>query len=844
MTTKCSQEHLHVTEVPSGGMNKHSASQPMVSFHRRIALLSRLAVFWLLSLGQILAAQDGLYCFYLADGSSVPLHWLSDRMVVETTTEMAAKDRDAFAARLFGGVGPATIRPIAANGRSFALDLPTSLSAKAWTVQAATLSADKMVRRVYPMFRDQPGGHRAILTDEILVCLTENVSVERLSGLASPFRLQLLGRDRHDQRIVRLRIENPQAFTALELSNALFHSRAVLWAEPNFRIELRRAYSPNDPFFPQQWHLRNTGQTGGLPDADTDATEAWDITRGLSRVIIAILDDGLDLDHPDLRDNIFVNSPEIAGNGRDDDANGYVDDVNGWDFYANDNNPRPDGPEDYHSTPCSGLAAAVADNRIGVAGVAPRCTILPCRVMGKFDITISQVAEAIHYASLMADVLSLSWTSLANNTIAASLQNAATDGRRGQGCLICAATGNDYRTDGIGFPASLSFVMAIGASTFRDVRAAYSNYAPGYGVFLLAPSSEPALANGVLTLQPGGGYGPFWGTSAGPPQVSAICGLILSIAPNLSRTEIQTVLRQTADRIDPAAAAYDASGYSNSYGYGRVNANRAVIEVAPDLSPSAFDFQPEVVARGGTLAFSGGIRNWGRGASGPCWLEFWLSSSPSFASLDAMACISVHLPVLASGAEFRLESIAANLAPNVADGFYRLGIVIDRLNEQIELNETNNSLYPTNRTLQVGAGSTNVDLTIEGFDFSPVEAISGDRITFKGRIANRGTQMSRRVWVEFWLSAKTTGGSLERVLCKSAETGWLGPGEAFDLSLLSRTVYGPAQGMRNGRYRVGVVVDRGGEQVETNKSNNTRFRLDKWLAVGAATNAGAWHWYR
>jgi hypothetical protein len=521
-----------------------------------------------------------------------------------------------------------------------------------------------------------------------------------------------------------------------------------------------------------------------------------------------------------------------------------VDDVNGWDFYANDNNPRPDDPNDWHSTPCAGMAAAIADNGIGVSGVAPRCEILPCRIIGDVGTPISQVANAIHYASLTADILSLSWTSLANNTLTASFQNAAMAGRQGRGCLICAAVGNEYRTDGIGYPASLSFVLAVGASTFRDVRSAYSNYAPGYGVFILAPSSEPGPINGPFTIEVGGGYAPFSGTSAATPQVASVGALILSVAPDLSRTQVQSVLSQTADKIDPVGAAYDANGYSSAYGYGRVNAYRAVAAVSPDLSPTAFDFQPQTMARGGTLAFSGDIRNLGYATNVSCWVEFWLSNSPSFASLDALACTSVRLPALSPGGEFRLEPVAGTLSPNVADGFYRLGVVVDRLNEQIELSETNNTLYQSGRILQVGAGSTNVDLTIEGFDFSPASIMASDPIALQGRIVNRGGQMSRSVWVEFWLSSKTSGGALEQMLCESVQTGWLGPGEAFDLSTLHRKSLGHAQGMRNGRYRVGVVVDRPGGQTETNKNNNTYFRLDKWLTVGAATDAHAWHMYK
>ena len=811
---------------------------------------------WLIGCILLLTVQPALaspssHCFFLADGSTVALQLVSDEIVVETAEKATPGALEAAVRRHLGQTVRLSPRPLGRDGCLFLFDLATSFSTEAWRERAALLRADDAIHRIYPVFVHPPLGHHVVSTDEIVVCVRDGGNtgkmpvppVEALSAHAGPFQLNVLERSRYDDRILRLRIENAEPFSALELSNALFRSGAVEWAEPNFVIEVRRAYMPNDPYFPLQWHLNNTGQTGGLPDADIDAAEAWDVTPGSPRVTIAILDDGLDLDHPDLRDNIFTNPGEIAGNGHDDDGNGFVDDVHGWDFYADDNNPQPDSAMDYHATPCAGMAAAVMDNTAGVASVAPGCKILPCRIMGEGDPTVYQLSQAIHYAGAMADVLSMSWTAPADSTIAASLQHAATSGRSGLGCLLCAATGNQSSSDAIGFPASLDNVMGIGASTFRDVRSAYSNYAPGYGVFLLAPSSEPGLTNGVYTLRPGGGYQWFTGTSACPPQVAGVCGLILSIAPSFSRLQVETILRDTADKIDPAGAAYDATGYSNAYGYGRLNADRAVILTAPDLAAIAFDFQPKAVAADGTLSFSGSVRNLGSGASAPCWLEFWLSRSPSYATLDILLNASVFLPALAPGAEFRLEPIAANLSFAVPDGLYRLGIVIDRQNEQIETDESNNTVYQEDSLLQVGAGSTNVDLTVEGFDFWPAWTAAAEPIALAGRIVNFGGQMSCEVWVEFWVSTDPAGGSLDHLLCDSAKIGPLGPAEAFDLSTLHRIVFGPAQGLANGRYRLGVVIDRQGAQVETNKNNNTLYRLDKWLIVGGATAAGAWHFY-
>jgi len=774
-------------------------------------------------------------------------------MVIETSSSIAPAAFSAIIGQHMERGAARSMESLGREGRAFVLDLATSFSADAWTTRASRLRSDPAIHRVYPTFVHPPFSERITLNDEIVVCLRDGATSEALPRQADRFALRLVERDRRDPRIAVLNVEPPEPFAALDAANALFRSGAVAWAEPNFVVEVRRAFIPNDPFFPWQWHLNNTGQSGGRPDADIDAPEAWDLTLGSPNITIAIVDDGMNIDHPDLRANVFVNPGEIPGNGIDDDHNGYVDDVKGWDFYGSgppnyiaDNNPRPDGPADNHSTPCAGMAAAVGNNGEGVAGVAPHCKTLPCRMLGASpQVPVSRIAEAIRYAATLADVISMSWElSLPNDVVGSSIQYAVTSGRHGLGCVLVAATGNESQTNWIGFPASHPDVLAIGASTIMDVRAGYSNYTTGYGVFLLAPSSDVNWVKPVYTLSASGGYDWFAGTSAATPEAAGVAALVLSVNPNLTHTQVAAALGDSADKIDPAGAQYDASGYSNAYGYGRVNAYRAAVEVTPDLAASSFDFQPQTVPPSGTLTFSGSVRNLGHGASSPCWLEFWLSNNTTFQTLDGLVCNSVLLPSIPPGGEFRFEPVAGQLLGGVGDGLYRLGIVIDRPNQLVELSKSNNRLYRADRFLQVGAGSTNVDLRVEGFDFPPPSVSGGDRIWLRGRVVNRGAQMSRGVWTEFWASSHPVGGTLDHQVCAPALIGPLGPGEAFDLATLNRTVFGPSQGLPKGRYRFGVVVDRAGAQIETNKSNNTVFRLDKWLNVGGVANVRAWGLYR
>ncbi len=789
------------------------------------------------------AAATSEFCLRLSDGTTVPLCWLRDEMVVETS---GLPMREFPASRLppqLQSLPPPILQAASRDGRRFVAHWPQALERAQWLALAEAWQAEGSVRGIHPVLLHPPSGLRAILNDELMACLRDENALGHLLHTLDGFQPAWVEHASGDRRIVRLRLERGGPFAAMDAAVWASRSGWVLWAEPNFEVEVRRSFLPNDPDFGLLWHLHNTGQSGGRPDADIDAVEAWDTTLGSPAIAIAIIDDGLHLDHPDLRNNIWNNPREIAGNGLDDDLNGYVDDVTGWDFYANDNNPRPDSLSDYHATPCAGMAAAEANNAEGVAGVAPRCKILPCRVLGETNPTLSRLSEAIRYAGAHAHVLSMSWSTLPNDTISAAIQYAATTGRGGLGCVICAAVGNSGTTTTIGFPASHSLVLGIGASTNQDVRAGYSNYTTGYGVFLLAPSGDSGFVNPVYTASSLGGYTWFSGTSAATPQAAGAAALVLSVAPALMRTQVAEALKQSADKINPAGANYDSTGYSNAYGYGRVNVHRALIAVLPDLAPLAFDFRPESVGRSGTLVFSGTVQNLGGVPSAPCWLEFWLSNKASFASLDILACNSVLISTLPPGGEFQLGSVDGRLLASVPDGLYRVGVVVDRLDQQREVSESNNRAYRTDRLLQVGEGSTQADLTVENFDFQPLAVVARDRIALSGQIVNRGVQMSRSVWVEFWASRSSTGATLDYFVCASARVGPLGPGESFDLAGLTRTVHTPADGLPSGRYRVGVFIDRIAEQAETNEGNNRIFRLDKWLAVGAA-GARAWELYR
>jgi subtilisin family serine protease len=268
-----------------------------------------------------------------------------------------------------------------------------------------------------------------------------------------------------DQFLVKARSRAAEGILAEAINHAA--NPAVKWAEPNFLCQVISHLTPNDTYYAQQWHLNNTGQGGGTVDADVDTSEAWDTTTGSDQTVVAILDCGTQTNHPDLSANLFANSGEIPGNSIDDDNNGYVDDVNGWDFYTNwnpslgkygDNDPNPVTVYDNHGTAVTGVAVARGNNSLGVAGVAFTSCFLPLRVMqtidayGNGDAYYDGIAEAIYYAAGYgrphtrtwrgADILSMSIGIPWNQMVDDALTTAAVRGRNGKGCPIFVATGN------------------------------------------------------------------------------------------------------------------------------------------------------------------------------------------------------------------------------------------------------------------------------------------------------------------------------------------------------------------------------------------------------------------
>ncbi len=332
---------------------------------------------------------------------------------------------------------------------------------------------------------------------------------------------------------------------------------------------------PNDPQFSQQWGLNNTGQKGGVADADIDAPEAWDVTTGSQSVLVGVIDTGVDRTHPDLVANMWSNPNEIAGDGLDDDMNGFVDDSWGWDFFDNDNDPSDGGS---HGTHVSGTIGASGNDGVGVTGVNWNVSIVSLRFLGPAGGTTSDAIEAVEYATdLGVDLTSNSWGGRGFSSL---LQGVIEDAGAA-GILFVAAAGNDAVDGDVSpyYPSSYPSenIVSVAASTVADQRASYSNWG-SVSVDLAAPGDL------VYSTTPGASYGTKSGTSMATPYVTGALAMMRSVAPGLSHLVLKQRLLESVDPV-AAFASITLSG-------GRLNLHSALLSVSgayPELTAFTLD---------------------------------------------------------------------------------------------------------------------------------------------------------------------------------------------------------------------------------------------------------------
>jgi subtilisin family serine protease len=410
-------------------------------------------------------------------------------------------------------------------------------------------------------------------------------------------------------------IEFPETYPVTKVAREFSKDPNIEYAEPipvNYLLE-----EPNDPLYDQLHHLEQI-----------KADSAWDIHKGEDgeeEVVIAIVDSGTEWDHEDLVDNIWQNmgedfdgdgkTIEFTGgewifdpddeNGVDDDGNGYIDDLIGWNFYLSGNDPNPT-PGTYswgHGTLMGGYASATTNNNIGVASISWNLSIMPIQA-GWYNYTLQAYNAIIYAAENGADVISNSWGyydwySQANFeavTYAKSLGSIIVGG---------AANSNQFR---IMYPAAYPGVLGVAALNHLDIKAGYSNFGPHIAVS--APGGDGSGSNyELLTTTVNNSYTSASGTSCATPIVAGLSGLVKSYHPEWTSDQVITQVLGTADTID-----YLNPGYENLLGSGRINAYRALTdtgvtldqEIALDLFYSEFqDFDSNQIPEpGDTISLS------------------------------------------------------------------------------------------------------------------------------------------------------------------------------------------------------------------------------------------------
>jgi len=352
--------------------------------------------------------------------------------------------------RLERQILPARVAGAGARGAVTVLETRRFSSVEEQANAMRTLQKQTAASGVVPVFIHGDSGLEMIPTGKIAVKLKVP---DDLAGLAAVNRRLGTQIDRRirgtaDQYL----LASPQTTVRelFDLCAALEREPAIEWAEPDFISQVvRHARKPDDPFFDtHQWYLK-----------DINAPEAWDIVTGSDQIIIAIIDDGMDLRHEDLVGALPGNAREIPGNDRDDDGNGWKDDANGWNFHEDNNNPHPNSRYDNHGTQVAGVAAATGNNGKGIAGCAFGCKLMPLKVLGgdprdqKEDVVNTAIAEALYYAAGQtangkdqwrgADVISISLGFSETNMVNTALRFAVQHGRYGKGCPTFCASGND-----------------------------------------------------------------------------------------------------------------------------------------------------------------------------------------------------------------------------------------------------------------------------------------------------------------------------------------------------------------------------------------------------------------
>ena len=451
----------------------------------------------------------------------------------------------------------------------------------------SALNLERGIRFVGKVLRDLRTDSPVIYTENLFLQFTGTVGRSQRDTLLRAHGLEIKRELPYATNGYFVQAAEGAGLKVFEIAESLLQDPKVALCHPELIRESRKR-----TIFPQQWHLKKTTVNGTPIDAHVQVEAAWEKSRGKG-VVIAVIDDGIDIDHEEFRSPGKIVSPR--------------------DMVKQDPDPRPKFFDENHGTPCAGVACA--DGAKGASGVAPEATLMPIRLPPN-QLGSHLEAEAFHWAADHgADIISCSWgptdgewsndddplhqrdVPLPDDTRLA-IEYAVSHGRAGKGCVITWAAGNGNESVDLDGYASNDQVIAVAACNDHGKRSRYSD--KGKAVWCAFPSSDFEGNNG--NSQPhqdiwttdrsgfGAGLNPersrpdntgnytdvFGGTSSACPGVAGVAALMLAVNGDLDHTRVKMLIKQCCDPIDTAAGAYDQDGHSELYGFGRINASKAV----------------------------------------------------------------------------------------------------------------------------------------------------------------------------------------------------------------------------------------------------------------------------
>lgn len=571
---------------------------------------------------------------------------------------------------------------------------------------------------------------------ELIVKLNGGMEAGLMSDFAGEYGAKVIEKFDLPEKVFKsvggdmLRLKLPAGINVFEAVAAMKEDARIAYAEPNEIITLDEFQAnsqatasqekpgqpgvPND-LDPKLWGLNNTGQTGGTPGADVSALEAWKVSTGdgsANGPLIAVIDTGIDYNHPDLKANMWSNPGEIPGDGIDNDGNGIIDDVYG--YYPGGNSGDPmDGHS--HGTHCAGTIAGVGNNGEGVTGVMQNARLMAVKIFSDGgSTTTADIVKGLNYATAMgADITSNSWGG-------GGRSEAIYDAFKASDALHVIAAGNsNYDNDKRdNFPSNydLDNIVAVAATDHNDRKASFSQWgatsvdvaAPGVNIWSTVPISK-------------GNYGNKSGTSMATPHVSGGAGLIMSAYPDASNAEIKARLIHGSDKVD----ALKGISVSN----GRVNFAAALEDdkIAPG-APNDFRAS-DINSRGAQVSWTSvGDDKWANGAAQA--VELFVSDKPLTSDNTSVQTIG-----LAGAAEVGdLATYQYSVLPSDSDRTVHIGMQsIDNVANRSELRTTSFVVPAADVALKDDFDGQSVSFSAAG-DFKTVD------VEGRGKVFSSATQ--------------------------------------------------------------------------------------------------------